>query len=141
MIDDDDKQFKVNCLLRDMDAYFMGFQRDLVLSEEEQGLEEKKRMERNPEASSSKGKKKKKKTEEASLLKGKKKTEEQSEKGNFYRFKERDMMVPEFLNATKLNVEAGYRKRLVLISLLFCPVFKVSESWKRFQFCPSQSNH
>jgi ubiquitin C-terminal hydrolase len=58
MIDDDDKQFKVNCLLRDMDAYFMGFQRDLVLSEEENGEKSRsKLLERKEEEEEDRGSK------------------------------------------------------------------------------------
>lgn len=93
MEDDEDPRYRVNCLFRDTDMYFMGFQREIILSDEELQSEQQKNV-RKAGSSMQKG--------FTGRLPG---------QGDFYRFSGSDMSVPDFFNAKKMNnLGAGYLK-------------------------------
>jgi len=91
-------------------------------------LEQKRRMERGAETKLVESKEEKER--EGKLIEEKEEDGRAIREGQLLRF--RDMMVPEFLNAMRVNIEVGYRKRLVLILLIFCLMFKISDLGNNF---------
>ncbi|TVU37505.1 hypothetical protein EJB05_10821 [Eragrostis curvula] len=112
LIDSRKPRYEADLLFRDTDMYFVGFRRNLVLTEDEiaeverekQQEEELKRKEQEAGSSKKKMTSKEKKVEE---LKNKKK-KQVAGWGQWYRFKDLDMLLPDFFEAESCGVSAGY---------------------------------
>lgn len=101
MVDDEDRRYKVDFMMRDTDWYYMGFRRELTLSEEHVKQDEKEGKERDANAGSSK-RRKKKKNGQVGPKQG---------WGTFFKFQGSNMDVPAFMEATVLNISANYHDR------------------------------
>lgn len=108
LIDSRNPRYKVDLLIRDVDLYFVGFRRELVLDPEEEA-----QRNDNEEGTSSGKKHKSKKLKAKEAARAEKKAamkETSSGWGWWHRFNDEDLKLPSFFNARKCGIYSTYRK-------------------------------
>lgn len=92
----------MDLLIRDMDLYFVGFRREVVLEPEEEAALKKETKEEKKMSKKMKGKEAAKEAKKAA------KKEIQAGWGGWHQFSDTDMALPHYFNATSCGVTSNY---------------------------------